>query len=58
MLGAIGLWLGLFTATGAESSTNGLREKVAGMTQFEKYQLKKRERKLTKKQKAKERKEE
>lgn len=31
VLGAIGLWLGLFTATGAESSTNGLREKVAGI---------------------------
>lgn len=31
VLGGIGLWLGLFTATGAESQANGLREKVAGI---------------------------
>lgn len=31
VLGGIGLWLALFTATGAESGPAGLREKVAGI---------------------------
>lgn len=31
VLGAIGLWLGLFTATGTKSNPSGLREKVAGI---------------------------
>ncbi|MDA8552893.1 5-bromo-4-chloroindolyl phosphate hydrolysis family protein [Alphaproteobacteria bacterium] len=30
-LGAIGLWLALFTSTGAEQASNGLGEKVAGI---------------------------